>query len=104
MTEMKVLVMSTRMKVRKTGSAGFLGGALVLALRFNVYAALGDYKGPRIPGERHIYCDFTSEEVMDKVLSELKPDVIVHMGALSSPGACEKDIEKAASTNGRSAG
>lgn len=90
------------MKVLVTGSAGFLGGALVLALLdLNVYTGFRETAVcPRIPGERHIYCDFTSEEVMDKVLSELKPNVIVHMGALSSPGACEKDIEKAASTNG----
>ena len=92
------------MKVLITGAAGFLGGSLVLALLNDSVEVFAGFRetpvSPDIPRRHHVYCDFTSDEVMNRLLDELKPDVIVHLGAMSSPGACEKDIEKATITNG----
>jgi dTDP-4-dehydrorhamnose reductase len=92
------------MRVLVTGAGGFLGGSLVPALinddGIEVFAGFRQTAVSGIPGRHHVYCDFTIDEVINRLLDELRPDVIVHLGAMSSPGVCEKDMKKAASTNG----
>lgn len=77
------------MRVLITGAGGFLGSRL---------AAFYEKKHI-VLGPRHAELDFTDgEQVLETVL-DFSPDVIVHCGAISDVGTCEKSPELSMAVN-----
>lgn len=85
------------MKVLITGANGFLGHYLTEQLLMKGYTVLATGKGNcRLPFSQHenfqyLSMDFTEPDIVKNVLSENKPGVVVHAGAISKPDDCELD-------------
>lgn len=56
-----------------------------------VYGTYANHKPSWIPPERARKMDVENEKDVVAVISELRPDVIVHLAAISFPNVCEKD-------------
>jgi dTDP-4-dehydrorhamnose reductase len=94
-----------RRKVLVTGASGFLGTRVVTSLlqedSVEVYAGFNTSPlNDEIPKFCHVCCNNLSKpEEIKKTLKGLQPDVIIHLGAISSPGRCEADPGLAFATN-----
>ena len=71
------------MRIMLTGAGGFLGSRL-----FTYYREKYEVWAPS-----HKELDFTREESARKAVQDFHPDVLVHCGAISDVGACERDPE-----------
>lgn len=71
------------MRIMLTGAGGFLGSRLLLYYqeKYEVFA----------PSRREL--DFTCEEAVTEAVGVFRPDVLIHCGAISDVGACERDPE-----------
>lgn len=86
-----------------TGANGFLGHYLSTLLIDN-YKVIATGKGPcRLPiiHSRYQYetMDFTEVDSIKSVFNRVKPDIVIHAGALSKPDECELYKEHAYTTN-----
>ncbi len=91
-------------KVLITGANGFLGYYLVQHLLEKNYWIIATGAGPcRLPFQhsRFLYhtMDISNEKMIQEVLMQYQPDMIVHAGALSKPDECEVRKEVAQQTN-----
>jgi len=89
-------------RVVVTGASGYLGQHLLAALANDalvgsvvaVYGSMPDFVAP---------CETRSLDLSDTdacaSLAELKPEVVVHLAAISSPAACEQDANRARAIN-----
>ena len=89
-------------RVVVTGASGYLGQHLLAALAKDaqvssvvaVYGSMPDFVAP---------CDTRSLDLSDAgacaSLAALEPDVVVHLAAMSSPAACEQDVDQARAIN-----
>ena len=89
-------------RVVVTGASGYLGQHLLAALAKDglvgsvvaVYGSMPDFVAP---------CDTRSLDLSDDgacaSLAALEPDVVVHLAAMSSPAACEQDVDRARAIN-----
>ncbi|NUM69228.1 MAG: SDR family oxidoreductase [Ignavibacteriaceae bacterium] len=69
-------------KILITGAAGFLGGYLFRLALEKGYEVTGTYH--TTPGHRELVkCDFTGRDEVISLVNRIKPDVIVHAGAIS---------------------
>jgi len=81
------------LKILLTGATGYVGRFLIEALPSEgELFAVGRSTSPWA-------LDVSDADACRALLQELKPDVIVHAGALSSPAECEKNPERAWKTN-----
>lgn len=71
------------MRIMLTGAGGFLGSRL-----FSYYREKYEVWAPS-----HKELDFTREESARKAVQDFHPDVLLHCGAISDVGACERDPE-----------
>ena len=67
-----------------TGSTGFVGGRVVSSLQGKCNLLT--------PGHNEL--DVTSAEDVDSYISEKRPDVILHLAAISNTGYCEEHPEE----------
>ena len=77
------------MRIMLTGAGGFLGSRLLLYYqeKYEVFA----------PSRREL--DFTCEEAVTEAVGAFRPDVLIHCGAISDVGACERDPEGSMQVN-----
>lgn len=81
-------------KVAITGLSGVIGQ--VLAGELSSESQIFDiYHSKKYSGNRkifkHLKIDLLDKEVLGKVLEDIKPDVIIHMAAITHIDKCEKD-------------
>src|SRR5688572_20188403 len=86
-----------------TGANGFVGSYLTKLL-IPYYRVFATGKGAcrldiNHPNFRYKSLDFTEQNEVKNLLSDLQADVIVHAGALSKPDDCELNKELAYHTN-----
>ena len=87
------------MKILITGANGLLGQHLVQELLHQQFTVVATSKGPNRlpfePSEHFIYrsLDITDELVLEKIMEEEKPDVVVHSAAMTQVDDCEKNPE-----------
>ena len=89
------------MKVLITGANGFLGYYLVQQLLAKKYSVIATGKAEcRLPfthdlNFQWLSMDFTDPFSIHDVFENIKPDVVVHCGAISKPDECEMDQMRA---------
>lgn len=89
------------MKVLITGANGFLGYYLAEQLLRKDYSVIATGKGPcRLPFFHHVHfqyeeMDFTDPFSIHDVFEKVKPEIVVHAGAMSKPDECEADQMRA---------
>ena len=89
------------MKILITGANGFLGYYIAEQLLAKKYSVIATGKGEcRLPftndlNFQWITMDFTDPFSIHDVFETIKPDVVVHSGAISKPDECETDQMKA---------
>lgn len=71
-------------KILITGASGFVGGRVTEALK-------GSYM---LLTPTHQQMDITSKEAVEKYIQTNKPDVILHLAAISNTGYCEEHPEE----------
>lgn len=87
-----------------TGANGFVGAYIVKQLLEKGYKVFASGRSEKCiehshPDFRYRVLDFTNREQTAKVFEEIKPNVIVHSGAMSKPDECELNKEEAFLTN-----
>jgi dTDP-4-dehydrorhamnose reductase len=86
------------MKILVTGANGFLGQHVCVYLKqrgFNVMAtSRGESRIPSHFNIQYFSCELTDKIAVEKLVSETKPDVIIHAAAMSKPDECELNKEK----------
>jgi dTDP-4-dehydrorhamnose reductase len=83
-----------------TGANGFVGYYLVQQLLLKNYKVIATGKGEsRLsfshPNFNFRTLDYTNKEAVELIFLQVKPDSIVHCGAISSPDECEQNKEAA---------
>lgn len=93
------------MKVLITGANGFLGYYLVKQLLQKEYEVVATGRGSsRLPfndeaGFSYYEMDFTDPLVVSNVFEKLKPEIVIHAGAISKPDECELNQPEAYKIN-----
>lgn len=80
-----------------TGASGFIGAAVCrrLASRGAVVHAGSAAHPERVPIDegdvRLLHLDLAGPKALEATIAHLRPAAVVHLGAMSAPGACERD-------------
>jgi dTDP-4-dehydrorhamnose reductase len=89
------------MKILITGANGFLGYYLTEQLLANNFSVIATGKGDcRLPFTHDLNFQWLTMDITDPfsihdVFENIKPDVVIHAGAISKPDECELDQMKA---------
>ncbi|MEQ8766263.1 MAG: SDR family oxidoreductase [Planctomycetota bacterium] len=85
------------MKVLVTGASGAIGGQLIHRLRVAGHRVVGAaHRSPvNVETEACVTIDLTEPGAPERLLGELRPEVVVHTAALANPADCERDPERA---------
>jgi UDP-glucose 4-epimerase len=91
-------------KVLVTGGSGFLGRSVVAGLAGSGHEVVSaDLRLPSspIPGASHVVMDVTSASVVDAVIGAVRPDVVVHLASIVTPGpGSTRELEHAVDVDG----
>ncbi len=90
------------MKVLITGSNGMLGKALVETFKEDKLYGIGKGSVPknRAPGFfEYECCDITDRDQVTRLVSRIRPDVVVHAAAFTQVDDCERERDKAMVVN-----
>ena len=90
-----------------TGASGYLGQHLIahLARTFPTWRLAAAYGGLDTFAEDFgavcacVQLDLTDGAAVTALVSEVKPDVVLHLAAISSPAVCERDPARARAVN-----
>lgn len=84
-----------------TGASGLLGVNFALAVKKNDHHVIGVGNTALKPqaGFEYLQADLTQPGVIDPLLAQTRPDVVVHCAALANLEACEANPELAAEVN-----
>lgn len=82
------------LRILVTGSTGFLGGFVVAAARAAGHAACTT---SRTGGDAA--ADLAAPGIVDAIAQALRPDVVLHLAAMSRLDACERDPDRARLVN-----
>jgi dTDP-4-dehydrorhamnose reductase len=97
-----------RLKVIVTGSAGWLGQYCCQMLlrektvgdyHIDLYAAYNKTAPSFIPPEQCVQLDLTDAAGVEGAIRDIRPDVVIHLAALSSPAVCHKNPDEARAVN-----
>ena len=92
------------MRVLVTGGNGFLGSSVVRGLAAAGHDVVGaDLRQPAtpVPGVTHVIVDVTSRSDVDAALAEARPEVVVHLAAIVTPGRrSNRELEHAVDVEG----
>lgn len=92
-------------RILVTGGTGCIGSTLIRLLAGQGPAQLaslsrGQTRGwPRQPGVDYRYADIRDRRALDRLLADLRPDVIFHLAAQRDPGLAEAEVHRTVSTN-----
>jgi dTDP-4-dehydrorhamnose reductase len=89
------------MRVLLTGASGLLGGYVMRELKSRGLEVVG-WPGPQIRLGSTLYCtagDLGDPQWVSAAFREVKPELLIHAGALASVEACRRDPEKARLVN-----
>ncbi|XP_037125339.1 methionine adenosyltransferase 2 subunit beta isoform X4 [Syngnathus acus] len=84
-------------RVLVTGASGLLGRAVLKEFRKRGCAVTGT--AYRRAGARRLHCDLTDEDAVKQLLSQCKPQVVVHCAAERRPDVVERHPEAADNIN-----
>ncbi|MCF3109004.1 SDR family oxidoreductase [Niabella sp. CC-SYL272] len=93
------------MKILVTGSNGLVGSYVVKQLLEEGHQVFASSRTPDLsafsehPGYRFVQLDFTDPYMLDAVFEAIKPEVVVHSGAMSKPDDCEQNQSEAYTIN-----
>lgn len=96
--------MSRSKNILITGGSGWLGQFVHHALtnqeaNTDIHITYNSIVPDWISSDKCHKVDFTSRDEITTCIESFKPDIVIHLAALSSPVACEKDPEKAMQVN-----
>ncbi|MGN0316888.1 MAG: dTDP-4-dehydrorhamnose reductase [Lachnospira sp.] len=83
------------MKVFVTGVGGQLGYDIINELNKRGYEAIGTDILENVPNvQNYVQLDITDEKAVEKVITEVKPDVVIHCAAWTAVDAAEDEENK----------
>jgi len=87
-----------------TGGTGCIGSALMAQLAVRgpgrlVSVSRGVTDWPRQAGAEYRYADVRDRAAMDRLISEVRPDLVFHVAAQRDPGLAEMKVHRTVSTN-----
>ena len=87
-----------------TGANGFVGSHLVKELSNQPFRVIASGSAPKsampLPADvQYQQLDFTNERDVTDIFSAIKPNIVIHSGAMSKPDDCELQKEKALLVN-----
>ena len=94
------------MKVLVTGGAGFIGSAILPKLKEAGYEvavidnlSFGKREFIDVPDERFFKLDIRNREMVDKVITDFKPEILVHLAAIHFIPYCNQHPFEASDIN-----
>lgn len=90
------------MKFLVTGSAGLVGSQIVQDLAKSEHQVYSCYNDSKPHDGIPIHLKLTDDENMAKVVKDIRPDVIIHLAAMTNVDLCEKEKELALKINAKS--
>ena len=97
------------LRIIVTGSTGWLGqmvcnmiltDTMFQSLSIDLFATYNASNPPDWVAEDHsIKFDLKDDAITDSIISSIKPNIIIHLAAVTSPAACDKDPEEALRIN-----
>lgn len=92
------------MRILVTGGSGFLGSAVVQRLAASGHeVTVGDLRAPATPRDGVAFATFdvTDRAVVDRVVGEVRPEVVVHLASIVTPGkGSNRELEYAVDVTG----
>ena len=86
------------MKILLTGASGYVGSKIFQTLTKKGLDVYGTYHNHKIGG-KGVKVDLTVKKEVQKLIEDIKPDIIIHTAADAHSKTCEADPEKARKIN-----
>jgi len=87
-----------KLKVLVTGSAGLVGQQVVKDLS-NTHQVFSCYNKLKPEYGDSVKMDLKNREMISSILTEKKPDIVIHLGAMTGVDLCEKEKTSASEIN-----
>ena len=87
-----------KLKVLVTGSAGLVGQQVVKDLA-NSHQVFSCYNESKPEYGDSVKMDLKNREMISSILTEKKPDIVIHLGAMTGVDLCEKEKTSASEIN-----